>query len=288
MKEMFRGIFENSLSKDVYDILSLVLIGENSEFSQASEFVKNIYDSVMVPIALSLLIIYFSIVFIEKTTNEQFNFEQMFLLFAKVVIAVFLIDQAWTILMWFHEFGLVFLKEFDSHASELNDHTFSIDGDSENAKMLREVFKNLTGTAWDEDWSWFDNIKGFFSGGIAILFASLFTFIAKVVVYVIVFLRILEIYVRTMFAPIALPDIFYNGLNSSGFRFLKSYLAVSIQVVVIYGTTLLYGQVAAGLAGLANNGADSVQFLVMYLGLTASAIGLMLKSQSLVKEFLGA
>ena len=281
MKDMFEKIFTGGISKDVYDILSLSLLSENSKFEKAFHFVQNIYSNLMVPIALSLLIIYFCVVFIEKTTNEQFTYEQMFLLFAKMVVAIFLIDKGFDLLVKFHEFGLLFLKEFDALAGDLTDKNFSVDNDP----TLQAAFKDLTGKSWDEEWKWLDNIKHLFPGGIFIVVSALFSWLVKCIIYVVVFLRILEIYVRTMFAPIALSDVFYNGLNSTGFKFLKSYLAVSIQVVLIYGTTLLYGQVARGLMGLADN--KGSVFLLMYLGLSAATIGIILKSQTLVKEFVG-
>lgn len=283
MGEMFKDIFSGGAFEGVYELLNVALLG-GEKYEAASDLVTDAYHGIMVPIALALLVIFFVCTLVEKSTNEQFTYEQLFLLFAKLVVGVYLIDMGLTLMIEFQQFGLSFLKEFKVFTEEagLNGGGINID-DSE---PLKELYFRCTGATWPEDPGFFDAVKRIFNGGtFTLLLAWLFTFIVKCVVYLVVFMRILEIYIRTLFAPIALSDVFYQGLNSTGFRFLKSYLAVSLQLVMIFGCVVLYGVLASDLATEAS--AKTV-FLLKYMGLTGATVGVLLKSQSLIKELLGA
>lgn len=280
-KWMFEEVFGGGAFSGVYDILNVALLG-GSKYSNATDLIKNIYQNVMVPIALSLLVIYFVCTLIEKSTNEQFTYEQMFLLFAKMIVAVFLIDKGYDLMMKFQEVGLGFLNSFHTVASDKG--LTSGSGAIANDDNLKALYKAYLGVDYPNEPGWIDGIKNLISGrGITLLLAWVFSFVVKIAVYLIVFMRILEVFLRTMFAPVALSDVFYNGLNSTGFRFLKNYLAVSMQIVVIYGCVILYNVLMADIA----TGVGRSAFLVKYLGLTAATVGVLFKSQSLIKEFVG-
>lgn len=282
MKDMFLDVFGGGAFKGIYDLLNIALLG-GSKYEKASDLVENVYDDLMVPIALALMMIFFVCTLIEKSTNEQFTYEQMFLLFAKLVVCVFLIDKGFDLMVEFQKVGLSFLKDFKGYTDELgmNGGGLNVEDDPD----LRKLYKEYTGATWPDEPGFFDAIKNLVTGRtLTLVLAWGFTFIVKVVVYLIVFMRILEIFIRSMFAPIALSDVFYNGLNSTGFRFLKCYLAVSLQLVVIYGCVVIYGVLVADIA----EEAGRTVFLFKYLGLTGATVGILIKSQSLIKEFLGA
>ena len=279
-KWMFEDVFGGGAFSGVYEMLNVALLG--SEYANATDFVKSVYQNLMVPVALSLLIIYFVCTLIEKSTNEQFTYEQMFLLFAKMIVAVFLIDKGYDLMMEFQKVGLRFLDSFYDLANKKG-LTGGADA-IENNDNLKALYKSYVGVEWPDEPGWIDGIKNLITGrALTLLLAWVFTFVVKICIYFIVFMRILEIFLRTMFAPIALSDVFYNGLNSTGFRFLKNYLAVSLQVVLIYGCVILYNVL---MADVATDAARSI-FLIKYLGLTAATVGVLFKSQSLIKEFVG-
>lgn len=292
MKNWFLDIFAGGMFAGIQDVLSQSLFpGGESEFGKAGEFVQLVYNDFMVPVALSILIIYFCISMMEKTTNEQFTYEQLFLLLAKLVIGIFVIDKGFDILMKLHQLGIAWFNEFVEFAK---DNGMALSNDKIAAdklpKHLQDLWKALTGTDWDKgkELTWMQNIKAFFNGGLAIMLGWVVTFIVKIVVYVVAFLRIMEVYVRTMFAPVAFADFFYNGLNSTGFRFLKNYLAISLQILVIYGSLLMYSVVAGSMLVPSGGDISETAFLVMHLGLSAATVGIIFKSQSLIKEFVGA
>lgn len=279
---MFLDVFAGGNFNGVLDILGYKFLGDGAQYTDASKLVHEVYVNLMVPIAVSLLVIYFVIALIEKTTNEQFTYEQLFLLLAKMVIGIFIISKGWDILKELQDIGLKIFDIFKYWADKsgiMENFETPVIEDSH-----KEFFKELTGVKWsDKQLGFMKSIKAFLGGGFIIIPAWLLQKIVVITIYAVVFLRIMEIYVRAMFAPFALSDIFYNGLNSTGFRFLKSFLAVFLQVIVIYGCILLYIVLGKDLTS-----EPSMIFLIKHLGLTAAALGSVLKSQTLIKEFVGA
>lgn len=53
-----------------------------------------------------------------------------------------------------------------------------------------------------------------------------------------------EIMIRTVIAPVALGDIFTEGTNKTGFKFLKSYFAMCLQEVIIYVICLVFSVIS--------------------------------------------
>ena len=105
-------------------------------------------------------------------------------------------------------------------------------------------------------------------------------------VKIICYTRLIEIYIRAAFAPIAFSDFFHNGFQGGGWRFLKSFLAVCLQGAVILCIGAIFG---ALMPVIFNLGGDTTFFSAMgrYFAILAAAVMLMFKSLSLTKEFVG-
>lgn len=290
MDGWFIEIFGGGAFSDVYDMLNVSLLGEDGKYANASGFAEAVYHNVMVPLALTLLVIFLVCSLVEKSTNEQFTYEQMFLLLAKTIVAVFIIDKGFYLMMEFQKAGLDILHQLSNVAKE---HGLAVANGSgkaliDNSEELQALYKYYTGAEWPDSPGLFDTIGAILSHGFTMLLAYVATLVIKICVSVIIFMRVLEVYLRTIFAPISLVDVFHNGLNSNGFRFLKGYLAVSLQVVAIYGCTLLNSVLAADISITNGSGAFAdTTYIFKYLGLSMATIGILFKSQSLIKEFVG-
>lgn len=97
--------------------------------------------------------------------------------------------------------------------------------------------------------------------------------------------RVIQISVYIIFAPIATADMFNGGImNSSGFRFLKKFLAICLQgvvmYVIVYATGALQRSFLASSTQLAAN-----PFFVLVPGLIM--IALILKSQQFANDIVG-
>lgn len=61
----------------------------------------------------------------------------------------------------------------------------------------------------------------------------LLSMIGSVVIQIVLISRVLEIVVLTVFAPLAIADIYREGTSSSGVQYMKRMLALGLQVAVI-------------------------------------------------------
>ena len=57
--------------------------------------------------------------------------------------------------------------------------------------------------------------------------------VCSLVVTFVAIIRLVEMSVRTIFMPLAIGDLFANGMHSSGFRYIKKFIAVVMQFVAI-------------------------------------------------------
>ena len=113
--------------------------------------------------------------------------------------------------------------------------------------------------------------------------------IAQVIIQFVLISRILEITVYTMFAPIALADVYKEGTRSSGVRFIKKLFALGLQVVVI----ILINEATQAIVLAVNSGtADSIFGLLKVVELesgdpvAALSSGALVFTKESIQEFL--
>ena len=85
---------------------------------------------------------------------------------------------------------------------------------------------------------------------IQLIVPYLITWFPTILVKVACYARSIEIIVRTMLAPIGMADIYSEGTRGPGFRYLRKFLAVNLQAVVILG--ILYAATILNTALLAS------------------------------------
>ena len=152
-----------------------------------------------------------------------------------------------------------------------------------NSKEIVEAFRESLG---------FDGAFTSFFGDLILWFYLLLPWVGqwimKLCISVICYTRVVEIYFRATFAPIALADFFHSGLQGSGWRFLKSFLAVCLQGGTILVIAILFSALTAQhITNVDQVVKDLIPFIGVYLAFGASAVMLMFKSLSLTKELVG-
>lgn len=70
----------------------------------------------------------------------------------------------------------------------------------------------------------------------------LLALLAKLVVYLISLSRLVQIGVYAVFAPVGMANIYEGGMNSSGFRYLKKFMAVILQGAIIVAILVVVGK----------------------------------------------
>ena len=212
---------------------------------------------------------------IEKCSNETFSWEQLWKLFAALLASKILIEHGFEILQYLFSVGLSVINSFSGLRSPGSEFAL---GEEE----IRQILDML-----NENMNWVVKFLRNILIWVALLIPALVAFIMKASIFVICYSRIAEIYVRVVLTPIALSDCFHGGLQSAGWKYLKSFLAISLQGAMILVIALIYDQLMAVM--LNNYAADRAfwKFFSISMILQASSIMLMFRSLSLSKEVLG-
>ncbi len=270
----------NSISKTLqYDVFT------ESRFEDAVKIVKTLSEDVIVPIATMMICIYFLLNIIDKMTSENFTWEQLARVLVMLVVGKFLIENSFEILTKLYAIGIELVEMVVSALGTGSEKNADVNVALEAYKNMKEGKSGIMKVLWD--------LLMMF----VLLFPWLISWIMRLVVKIICYTRMIEILVRAAFSPLALSDFFQNGLSGSGWRWLKNFLAVCLQGVVIMAISLLYSAILGGIIDselLAAGKPDGTlwdfglfQFCGIYLALMASAVMLMFKSLSLSKEILG-
>lgn len=274
MDDLIRSMFEQIFGGGVFNDVSAVLKLNPSlgVWSHAWNAVDTIYSNVMVPIALGLMIIWFLVAFMEKSASEQVTFEQLFMLFAKLIAAKFLIDNGLQIFATLWGLGISLI---DSVGDAFGSTSGGMNLD------IEDLWIDFTGL---DNW----NAKIGIVKGIGILCQLLIPWLASlimiVVVHFICYSRIIEMLLRMMAAPIALSDFMTEGLHGAGWRFLKNFLAICLQGMIMVAIAQIYPLV---INTILNGSSGFWDTLLKYIAFSFAAIALMFKSLSISKELVG-
>lgn len=274
MDDLIHSMFEQIFGGGVFDSVSgvLKLNPSTGAWAKAWTAVDSVYSNVMVPIALGLMIIWFLVAFMEKAASEQVTFEQLFILFAKLIAAKFLIDNGLQIFANLWSLGISLI---DNVGGAFEDSSGSLGLD------LKDLWYDFTKLEWTAK---IGIIKGI---GILcqLLIPWLVSLIMTAVVYFICYSRIIEMLLRMMAAPIALSDFMTEGLHGAGWRFLKNFLAICLQGMIMVAIAQIYPLVINTIL----NGGDGGFWvtLLKYVAFSFAAIALLFKSLSISKELVG-
>lgn len=269
LKEMFEEIFGGGVFDSVENVLKLN--PSTGAWSTVWVAVSSVYESVMIPIAVGLMLIWFLTSLMDKAASEQASFEQMFMLFAKLVGAWYLINNGFEIFTKLWGLGISVIGEVgDAFA----------DGTVEGIDY-KTLWKDMTGVEWSGG-------KVKFLPGILLFGQLLIPWVASkamiVVTQFICYSRIIEMLLRMLAAPIALSDFMTEGLHGAGWRYLKTFLAICLQGMIIVAIAEIYPLTMNAVLS------DCVGFwetTMRYLAFSFAAIALMFKSLTITKELVG-
>ena len=201
-----------------------------------------------------LLMLYFVLELLDLTTKESFSLEQLLKMTIKLFIGILLIANGFDILFRLVEFsdGLIMstIGGVDSESTSI-------------AKAL--IYSELEPLPWYEAIFYpFQRLGDVVRGG-------LLTVIYKFMIYG----RVIEIAVRALFAPVAMANIYQGGLNSSGMRYLKKFLAICLQGAIMYACVIVTVTIQSNIGDLEG------------LILALVSISVMIKSKSWANDVVG-
>lgn len=245
-----------TLGKDMKEVIT------GNTTTDMMKSMKPVYTDIVSPVGEALIVLFFLIELIDKTTKDNFSVEHFFKLMLKVVIAKFLIENGWDILTGCINVGSNLAGAITSDPKGL----------TSKSKVLDQYAKEIQET----------NTIGNLGMIIKWFLPWVFAWISKMICIVICWGRMIELGVRAVTAPISMADIFQDGTHSGGFRYLRKFLGVCLQAAVI----MIVIQVSGIIQGLIIGKDTVTMFKAVVVGL--STCMLVVRSQQFASDLVGA
>ena len=289
LKNMLIDICGSDLFSSVYDHVSMNLFSSSGDYSDVLSMISDVSQGTVMTVALMLMLIYFCIALVDKMSSENFTWEQMTRQMCMFFASYFLIIHGFEVLTKLFELGLSFTSE-----------VYNVVGGGDGGSLLLVDNPGMSEEAAAE--AMIEELKGDLNladGAIISIIGDLYMFvllllpwigswILRICVSIVCYTRIIEIYARAAFAPIAMSDFFHNGFNGAGWRFLKAFFAVCLQGALLVVIGMVYGSLVTTFVGFdAGSGTHAFTFFGKILAAGCATAMLMFKSQSICKELLG-
>ena len=253
----------DTVMNDMVNVLSQDIITQNVGTWQMVNKAVQISQT----IALVIVVAYWLIGFINEITDMDWRNLSMWWYFRKIIqliLAKALIDIAPDLCIAIYNFVGWALKEYG------NIGTTSSIFSSIDLQGIKEMAKDM---------NFVDKL--FFK--IDILIPKFAIWICGIIIQVMAYARILQICLMTIISPISLASI-VNGRNSGAFNFIKEYVSVVSQAVIMLLSFIIYRGVVQSIITGQITGWNSVWKIVVA---TVTLTFTISSSQKLAKMFLG-
>ncbi|WP_068612610.1 hypothetical protein, partial [Paenibacillus tuaregi] len=217
IKEAFNGF-----TAIIGEVTSLVNQGPSS-YPGLYVIIKEIHQAIL-PVAYSLLTLYFLLDFLNKSMNFSFvRWETVVSCLVKLVFAKFVME---------HIFDLL---EVIFHISSYLTNLVGAKGS--NADLYKVNWSQME--AEYENMGWFDK---------KLYWIKLMPFQwvlqgVKIVIMLIVFGRLFELLIYTAVAPIPISTFIHDSISGTGKRFVMDYAAVCLQGIIIIVGCVIYAAI---------------------------------------------
>lgn len=269
MKGIVQGMLDSIFGQSIVDNLLSAL--RFDVITGIKGNLSDLYTNVFLPIAMYIMVIYFLVNLIDKSVMlEHMDTSQIVKQLFILGGCYMLLSHGFDIMGWMLDAGNAML---DVVAGRLN-----ITG-SMTVGMDAEDF--LSDLGMSPGFLDIGYVGGMFYASIPWVFSLFVPLIFKFVCYS----RLIEVGVRMAMMPVSLIDFFNNGVNGSGWRNLKAFLAVAMQTVTLFIVVLVFSFIMSGVIGSGLAGFDLIMAMA---AVELSCMGLAIKSQGLTKELLGA
>lgn len=239
-------------------------------------------DKIVIPIGLTLILIYFLTEVIDhlQTTSAtpEYVFKNLIKLFIGILVGANVCQYFLDINSAMNNFTKNISGEIELSVSSGKDNNKDDKKEEDNInlkEMERKINKSNTGVR-----------VGYY---IWLFVCMIVVLLIKLSVSFIVYSRMLKQYLYTVFAPIGVSDIISGGFNSRGFKYIKQFIALCLQgtiiIVIFMSSNAVMSFIGAKGTGLV---ADfTIEFMANFLISQLVVVGLIGKSEQLAKEIVG-
>ncbi len=273
LESMINDICGSDIFTSIYETLSVNLFSSGGKYAMVLSVIRVVYNIIM-PVGVYLMFIFFLLALVDKLSSDTFTWEQLWRQLALLIGAKVLMENGFQILETLFGVGMAVLGKISSAAS-----TDIAEVTVDTAEMIEEFGNSVGGLA---KVSVFRDIIMF----VYLLIPWALSWLMRLMVSVVCYSRVIEIYVKAAFAPVALSDFMYSGVQGSGWRWLKSFFASCLQGAIIFLIAVVFSALFQTISIDATG--NIFKFLGAYLAFYASAVVLMFKTLPLAKEIVGA
>ena len=211
-----------------------------------------------------LVIIYVLLDIINKSVTDNFSPEHFVKNMIKMLIGIIVIDNGWEIVTFGMQFASGIFEKIAVPDTSPNGFNES------NCIYYSIVKKNFM-------WAFTDMGTVFISW--------LILMVAKFIISIICWVRVIDIVVRAMFAPIGMSDIVQEGTKGNGFRYLKKLVASVLQGSIIVAIIKAYGIINSTIL---SGGTNLFLRICTMIILTFTIVVVAFKSSGISNDVVGA
>ena len=249
-------------------------------------FLSKDITNVMSSIAIAIATLFFVISLLDLAMTDRFTLEYFIKFCSKFAVSLILIVMCSDLTKLISDFAASFCGAIGP--------LIKAGTDEDMVDVAKTVYESLMATStgfFNKSWIMVV-IAGLLNMGIL----SIFSLILLIVVYLVAFTRLMEMSVRASFMPIAFALLADDGWRGAGGRYIRKYLAICCQSVVLCMIGGLHSIAFDKLilvfnTNIANGGAanGSVPEAMLFMfGLSFATISLMFKSIGIVNDVFGA
>ena len=208
----------------------LIVFDVNGDFSSLWQTGQQFYN-LLKPVGIILAVIYVLSEMMDRSMNDLQNPEYLAKGLMKLAIGIIIIQNGYEIATWVIQLASYTTGLLSSPVGKITD----------GSKLCN--YSKLVGMNM---WEAIGEFASLMIPWILIMIASILT-------TVVCWIRVLDIIIRVIFAPIGMSDIMLGGVQSQGFKYLKRLGAAGLQGAIIFAIVKAYG-IISGLIGTGGGG----------------------------------
>ena len=251
------------------------ITSSSHQYNGLWQLVRNVYDNVVMPVGLSFLLLYFIFAFLDIVNKDMSSTNVLFSILIKFLLSYVLMRNSFTLVEYFLQFSNVFALSISNVLNGSVGGTGSVE-----SAAVTEFLNGLEDLSFmNKIWAW-----------CGLIIPWILCLVANAASYILSISRIVELCIRTMLCPIAVCDIFQNGLeHSNGMKNLKGIFAVCFQSVIMVTIVIICNYCTLmSVSHIAQTGVIGFESLFFVSFVNLAKLGLLFKSISFSKEILGA
>ena len=263
------SVYGKEMFDDVHDYLKFEVSGNTNPkasdykpmaalWEKAREFYK-----ILLPVGSVLCVIYTSIQMFENMSQDTLTPENLAKHIIKILFAILMLNMGFDIIT-------AFVDVANGAYDLLNDGLAGVKNGYSTSGATAGLCNFSTLKSSD------------FLEAIGVVFHLIIPYIAmkvaKIACFIVIWARVLEVIVRTTFAPLGLADLISGGRSSNGFKYLKRLFAALMVGVVLNAIMTGYTFIMSALG--------SGSFIIV-LVITYTMITTILKASELSKDMIG-